>query len=651
MNSELKQIKKLYGEEMMHLCRRLFPTILENEGVLLETLQRVLAPTEYLAKWIKSLNHYEIHFEKWIKSCIENEKEEKVTSLKTPEELMDEAGYTLYKCNTEEEIQSFKKYYAPGEELCTFNGGRLNRCHVFFAVKKNVDKIKRKNFPNPKREDEYGTSVISIQFAKNETHTLSIKNRYNHTVSNPDATFSNDLDNIIPGLTDSFAKEYNLVQRQGNGDENFLEILGYISDVNGKYYLHNMEVDAIYYCENNIIIKDGIVIDTYSKDKSRYLVIDQYIIDMQEKDIFTLDSVKNDAFIKSIKDVGKIKNFNIIKGDNDKLIEINYENGEKVILKVNNDNAIISYENNYVKRIGNNFLSVNGLVERVILHNVETIGDRFLSTNDILSEIDISNVKKIGNSFLECNAKLVVINCPEVLEIGSNFLKNSYAKRVFLPKVQIIHDGFMRRNSSLGEIFLPEVIEIGIDFLLNNRLLTRAYLPKVKRIGHHFLYENGELREIKIPELVEVGMGFLFNSKRIEDISIPKLEVAPEGFMCHAVSLKDINIPSVKEFGSYVLNDARNLVSLRASKLEKIGHFVLSNNMSMRELYLPRVKIIGYGFLTNDSMIKKIYMPSVVEIGKNFLSSIDPEFIKLRGIIKEQMKIRLFEDNFFSKKG
>ena len=65
MNSELKQIKKLYGEEMMHLCRRLFPTILENEGVLLETLQRVLAPTKYLGIWIAN-QYYEKDFEKWI---------------------------------------------------------------------------------------------------------------------------------------------------------------------------------------------------------------------------------------------------------------------------------------------------------------------------------------------------------------------------------------------------------------------------------------------------------------------------------------------------------------------------------------------------------------------------------------------------------
>ena len=55
------------------------------------------------------------------------------------------------------------------------------------------------------RQDEYGTSVISIQFDRDDTHTLSIKNRYNHKVEKPDATFSNNLNNIVAGLTKSFA--------------------------------------------------------------------------------------------------------------------------------------------------------------------------------------------------------------------------------------------------------------------------------------------------------------------------------------------------------------------------------------------------------------------------------------------------------------
>ena len=38
MIEDLKVIKKKYGEEMMHLCRKFFPTILENKGELLNIL-------------------------------------------------------------------------------------------------------------------------------------------------------------------------------------------------------------------------------------------------------------------------------------------------------------------------------------------------------------------------------------------------------------------------------------------------------------------------------------------------------------------------------------------------------------------------------------------------------------------------------------
>ena len=187
MNNELKQIKKIYGEEMMHLCRELFPSILEKEGLLLSILENNLAPTHSFAGDIKEHNLYE-EFKNWIYSFIDVKKDNLVITNKTPFELMDEAGYTLYECKTEEDIQSFRKYYARNEMLCTiYNGGRLNRCHVFFAVKKNVDEIKRENFTNPQRQDEYGTSVISIQFSRGKINTLSIKNRYNHTVNKPDA--------------------------------------------------------------------------------------------------------------------------------------------------------------------------------------------------------------------------------------------------------------------------------------------------------------------------------------------------------------------------------------------------------------------------------------------------------------------------------
>ena len=59
-----------------------------------------------------------------------------------------------------------------------------------------------------------------------------------------------------------------------------------------KYYRCNLEVDGIYYCENNVIIKDGEVIKEYSNNKERYVVIEQYIIDRKEKKIYLYDEMQ-----------------------------------------------------------------------------------------------------------------------------------------------------------------------------------------------------------------------------------------------------------------------------------------------------------------------------------------------------------------------
>lgn len=42
-SKELKKIKKMYGEDLMKLCRDFFPTILEKEGLLTEILTQSFA--------------------------------------------------------------------------------------------------------------------------------------------------------------------------------------------------------------------------------------------------------------------------------------------------------------------------------------------------------------------------------------------------------------------------------------------------------------------------------------------------------------------------------------------------------------------------------------------------------------------------------
>lgn len=226
---------------------------------------------------------------------------------------MYKAGYILYECKTEEDIQQFKKYYQEKEELCTFRGGRLGDCFVFFAIKINVNSIKRENFSKPEREDEYGTSVISIQFTRDESCTLSIKNRYNHTVINPDATFANNLDNIIPGLTKSFEKYYNLKQKNFNE----FEIPNYVRANDGKYYKYNYEINNTYYCPNNIIIEN---FRPKRLPKEKYILMDYFILDLQDKKIYAYDYRIDDGFDASIN-----SNLSSI----DKLVVKNIKEGKK----------------------------------------------------------------------------------------------------------------------------------------------------------------------------------------------------------------------------------------------------------------------------------------------------------------------------------
>ena len=258
LSNELKKIKKTYGENFMKLCRNLFPTLLEQEGRLYEILATSFSTNCKTLYEDITQAELEDEFKSYIYSKVDVEdQEKKMIKEKTPYELLEEAGYELTECLTEEEIQKFRKYYKPGEELCTFNGRRLNKCVVFWAVKNGVENIKREDFKKPKREDEYGTSVMSIQFNREGICTVSIKNRYNHTVNNPDATYGNDLDMIVPGLADSFAtlleKEYGLKLNNANIEQ--LEMPGYVVAKDGKYYKYNMEIDGDYYCPGNIVIK------------------------------------------------------------------------------------------------------------------------------------------------------------------------------------------------------------------------------------------------------------------------------------------------------------------------------------------------------------------------------------------------------------
>ena len=606
MNKDLKIIKKKYGENMMHLCRKLFPTILEKEGILSQVILDSFEVSHELYNDLIS-NNLVVAFENYIYERLDYKTDKIVKITKTPKELLSEAGYDLYECHTEGDIQAFKKYYSPGEELCTFRGGRLENCYVFFAVKKNIEEIKRANFHNPDRQDLYGTSVLSIQFTRDDAHHLSIKNRYNHTVVNPDATFSNNLDNIIPGLTDSFEKCYGMAQKCNS--TNF-EIPNYVC-VGEKYYKYNYEIDNIYYCPNNIIIDNY---EVKRLDKRRYILLDYYILDLQNKEIKSYQPI--DSFPSTI---GKITKIEVEKDEEEKRIKIETVDGS-VFISLDKNNNIIYYQNDTVKKISDNFMRYNVT----------------------LSNLKLPQAQIIENSFLYHNKALKVIELPECREIGNYFLKNNTSiKNVYLPKAQVIEDYFLHYNEALEVIELPECREIGSQFLENNKNIENVYLPQVQTIENSFLAYNKTLKVIELPECREIGMGFLENNTNIKNVYLPQAQVIEDYFLRYNEAIEVIKLPECRVIGRYFLEFNKNIKSIYLPQVEIIeGRFLtynkalevielpkcwkikgrfLENNTNIKNIYLPQVEIIEEAFLRNNEALESIELPECREIGNYFL--------------------------------
>ena len=573
LSPELKKIKKVYGEKFMKYCREYFPTILEKEGRLFEILEKSFSKNCTLSDDINT-DELKEQLKDYIYSKIDVEDEEKrIIEEKTPYKLLEEAGYSLYECKTEEEIQEFKKYYAKGEELCTFNGGRLNRCVVFWAIKKDADKIKREDFDKPAREDEYGTSVMGIQFAKTGVSTVSIKNRYNHTVNNPDATYGNNLDKIIPGLTQSFKKL--LLERGLNFNDANKEqfcIPGYTVANDGRYYKYNIEINGVYYCPGNIIIDNGQVNKLEPKKQE---LIDYFILDKENKTIQLYDKNIKDSFVDAFDDVKKIE----IRKDKEKgirTIEVqNADQDNPVIIKVNKDNQIIGYKNEKLTKTGNCFLYYNSCLTELEMPRVEEVGDKFLCRNKNLMKLEMPRVEKVGNNFLQYNNNLTKLEMPRAEKVG---------------------DGFLFYNSCLTELEMPNAVEIGCGFLYYNSLLTELEMPNAVEIGYGFLYYNSCLTELEMPNAVEIGDGFLYYNRCLTELEMPNAVEIGDGFLYYNRCLTELEMPNAVEIGSGFLHNNENLTKLEMPNLVKAGAQFLSNNKELRTFKTPNMPKLEKSF-------------------------------------------------------
>ena len=419
-----------------------------------------------------------------------------------------------------------------------FIGGRLNRCVVFFAVRKDVDDIKREDFKKPEREDKYGTSVMSIQFTKNGLCTVSIKNRYNHTVNNPDATYGNDLDRISEGLTQSFN---DLLTERGldlnNSNIQKLPLDNYIVANDGKFYKFNMEMNGIYYCPGNVIIDQG---EVKHLEPEKEELIDYFILDKKTKTLRLYDqTLSKDSFIDCFDDVDKMQ-IEKDKETNTRVITA-YPKGDKkpITIRLDINNQIVGYHNENVTEVGDHFLTYGEGLKDLYMPNLQNVGDWFLTNNEHLDKIDLQKLVKAGNHFIGGNNRMAYVNLPSLVEVGNAFLDNNneikslVLQNLTLPKLEETDDYFLSENTNLASAILPSLRETGSHFLNNNRELTSILLPNLQETGDDFLEWNRKIEAAELPKLKKAGARFFCWNNSLKKLELPSLTDAGEGFLEH----------------------------------------------------------------------------------------------------------------------
>ena len=556
-----KQIKKQNGEAVAKVLRSEILLDIPNLAHILEFAGNNPDKIKALAPVIREV--------------YKNKNTPEYQTDKTPLELLSEAGYDAFVVTNEKEKNSIKKYYRFGEEICTFRDPhRHENFYMIHAVKRGADKIKPSD--HPEREDEYGTSVISIQIAKGGGF-ISIKNRYNHTVNNPDATFNNNPDNIIPGLSTSLKKYFDVdfSVSESMMPDNFRM-------VHDQFVYFNHEVNNTYFGPDYYF--SGSTITKLNTDYE--VMLDYYILNVKTGEVRDIAGLKDQTH-KILQDMFQNKKITIRTNPNNKHERMIYADDAHVLSV--EKGAITELNLPNIKRIGDSFLMQNQNLRKLYAPKLETVGNEFLSSNKQLTELDLPSLKVVGHNFVSHNAFIAKFNAPLLEKTGSCFLMenqgltklelpslkeladyclkdNIALSKFYVPKLEIIGPISLMSNVMLTELDLPNVHEIGGGVLKDNKTLARLNAPKLEKVGDHVFLENLGLTELNLPILQEVGDNFLSENKKLKIFYAPKLEITKWRFLAKNTELTDFVVANDNILHKY---NKRLVMVLAKNKIKK----------------------------------------------------------------------------------
>ena len=435
--NDLELIKEHYGDKMMELCKKLFPTILGTEGLLYSILNSKFAHSKFLYDDIVKNNKVD-EFRDYILFY---------SSTKEPREMFKEFGYKFLRFGNEEEVEELKKYDDRNIFDTIFDKIKTESAYYqrwFVVTKENIREIA--DYSELEKENEYAKSmfVICIETITDLSDMMTYTSRTDAYIINRQGRRFDDLEMIMPGLTNAFNK--NLYVNIECGKNYDFNLPNYVKAADGKYYGYNYHIGDTYYCSNNIII-DRYGIKEYPKD--RYLIFDHFTLDLQNKNI----SKCGDTYDSFVESIGNISDIEIIDlEDGYKRVKIN----SNIEIILNERNQLISYKNKDVKKINSFFLPINTTLKCLSVPNAEDFGMCTLQSNKVLEVLDAPNVKVINSASFYENEAMSELCLESVERIGINvFRKNKRLKKFYAPNVRKIGKGFLKENTELQGVYSP----------------------------------------------------------------------------------------------------------------------------------------------------------------------------------------------------
>lgn len=428
---------------------------------------------------------------KYLKSLkAKTPKKEKVVMTGDLFQLAKEAGYKVIYADTLKKQNIIRSFFEKNEELCTFRDSlRFERYYIFHFIKAGAEKLKRSDFfGKENRDDEYGTSVMSLQVDKVEGH-IKICNRYNHMVHNPDNTLDCNPDNIILGLTAAIEKFLGCkidVPQAALPD-------GYLS-LNDRLYHYHQELDNVYYGSDFYIQNHQPILI----HKDYQMIVDTFLIDFKKNEINKIYQGDNEDDFDT--------NYHIIP-----LLQEEVAAGGKLTRKREGDLDAVYLDNHCILK------SRNGMM--TYLHLKTPVKSKYplFVEHPSIEEIYLDEMKTIGNtfasqSFYACpNLRVLSLPQLECLE-NHSVLHLPALEKLNVSHVQKVGFGCLNYLGCVSEMDLSSCTQLGAYTLGRNDQLRLINLNALKVLKRESIVENPLLREVSLDSLEEADQSSLSNN-------------------------------------------------------------------------------------------------------------------------------------------